>query len=165
VGDTTSLVPGFPIRTSSDPRSVDNSPRHIAASHVLHRLPVPRHPPCALTHLQTQKPIDIEKNCTSTHQTNPACQMLATTIHKSNTTPHHQREATTTTLLTHRSRTTGLLSQSPIVCLAVPTPQSIPVRLYCSSCTQPGPLQTRVPSRHRRGPLPPPVTWCSLERR
>src|SRR5882724_2986678 len=52
LGDTTSLVPGFPIRTSSDPRSVDNSPRHIAASHVLHRLPVPRHPPCALKHLQ-----------------------------------------------------------------------------------------------------------------
>jgi hypothetical protein len=51
-GDTTSLVPGFPIRTSSDPRSVDSSPRHIAASHVLHRLPVPRHPPCALKHLQ-----------------------------------------------------------------------------------------------------------------
>src|SRR6202008_5051346 len=66
VGDTTSLVPGFPIRTSSDPRSVDSSPRHIAASHVLHRLPVPRHPPCALTHLQHKKPKN-EKNCTSTH--------------------------------------------------------------------------------------------------
>lgn len=51
-GDTTSLAPGFPIRTSSDPRSVGSSPRHIAASHVLHRLPVPRHPPCALKHLQ-----------------------------------------------------------------------------------------------------------------
>src|SRR4029078_6100789 len=51
-GDTTSLVPGFPIPTSSDPRSVDSSPRHIAASHVLHRLLVPRHPPCALKHLQ-----------------------------------------------------------------------------------------------------------------
>ena len=55
-GDTTSLVPGFPIRTSSDQRSVDSSPRHIAASHVLHRLPVPRHPPCALKHLQHKKP-------------------------------------------------------------------------------------------------------------
>ncbi len=55
-GDTTSLVPGFPIRTSSDPRSVDNSPRHIAASHVLHRPLMPRHPPCALTHLQHKKP-------------------------------------------------------------------------------------------------------------
>lgn len=51
-GDTTSLAPGFPIRTSSDPRSVGSSPRHIAASHVLHRLSVPRHPPCALKHLQ-----------------------------------------------------------------------------------------------------------------
>ena len=49
-------MPGYPIRTSSDPRSVDNSPRHIAASHVLHRLSMPRHPPCALHHLQTQKP-------------------------------------------------------------------------------------------------------------
>jgi hypothetical protein len=54
-GDTTSLVPGFPIRTSSDPRSVDSSPRHIAASHVLHRLLMPRHPPCALKHLHTNK--------------------------------------------------------------------------------------------------------------
>jgi hypothetical protein len=55
VGNTTSLVLGFPIRTSSDPRSVDSSPRLIAASYVLHRLPVPRHPPCALKHLQHNK--------------------------------------------------------------------------------------------------------------
>lgn len=55
-------MPGFPIRTSSDHRSVDTSPRHIAASHVLHRLPVPRHPPCALKHLQKPK---MSKNCTS----------------------------------------------------------------------------------------------------
>jgi hypothetical protein len=60
-------VPGFPIRTSSDPRSVDNSPRHIAASHVLHRLLMPRHPPCALTHLQTQK----TKEKTLTKQEHP----------------------------------------------------------------------------------------------
>ena len=61
VGDTTSLVPGFPIRTSSDQSSVDSSPRHNAASHVLHRLPVPRHPPCALKHLQHKKPIRKKK--------------------------------------------------------------------------------------------------------
>src|SRR6202042_2249235 len=60
-GNTTSLVLGFPIRTSSDPRSVDSSPRHIAASHVLHRLPVPRHPPCALKHLQHKKPLNKKK--------------------------------------------------------------------------------------------------------
>src|ERR1700760_4736941 len=81
-GDTTSRGPGSPIRTSSDPRSVDSSPRHIAASHVLHRLPVPRHPPCALKHLQhkTKKmshphthngACGHQKNCTSDRQTNP----------------------------------------------------------------------------------------------
>ena len=53
-GDTTSLVPGFPIRTSSDTRSVDSSPRHIAASHVLHQLLMPRHPPYALNNLTPQ---------------------------------------------------------------------------------------------------------------
>ena len=68
MGDTTSLVPGFPIRTSSDQRSVGNSPRHIAASNVLHRLPVPRHPPCALKHLQHKnQKMSFNKNCTSTH--------------------------------------------------------------------------------------------------
>jgi hypothetical protein len=46
-------VLGFPIRTPSDHSSVDNSPRTIAASHVLHRLLMPRHPPCALNYLTT----------------------------------------------------------------------------------------------------------------
>src|SRR5437660_8703011 len=63
-GDTTSLVPGFPIRTSSDQRSVDSSPRHIAASHVLHRPLMPRHPPCALNNLTTT-------NTTQNQGTNP----------------------------------------------------------------------------------------------
>jgi hypothetical protein len=53
-GDTTQLVPGSPIRTPWDHSSVDSSPRPIAASHVLHRLLVPRHPPCALTNLTTK---------------------------------------------------------------------------------------------------------------
>jgi hypothetical protein len=48
-------VRGYPIRTPSDHSSVDSSPRLIAASHVLHRLLVPRHPPCALENLHTQK--------------------------------------------------------------------------------------------------------------
>ena len=58
---------GYPIRTPSDHSSVDNSPRTIAASHVLHRLLMPRHPPCALQHFthnkhaQTTKP-DTKKD-------------------------------------------------------------------------------------------------------
>src|SRR3954467_651602 len=55
-GHTTRLVRGSPTRRSSDQRSVDSSPRLIAASYVLHRLLVPRHPPCALNNLTTQKP-------------------------------------------------------------------------------------------------------------
>src|SRR3954447_2913173 len=55
-GHTTCLVRGSPIRTPSDQRSVGSSPRLIAASHVLHRLLVPRHPPCALNNLTTQQP-------------------------------------------------------------------------------------------------------------
>src|SRR5215475_14166123 len=57
-------MPGYPIRTPWDQRSVDNSPRPIAASHVLHRLLVPRHPPFALHNLTTK--------------------MLASTMHISN---------------------------------------------------------------------------------
>ena len=40
---------GFPIRASRDQRSFDSSPGLIAAFHALHRLPVPRHPPCTLS--------------------------------------------------------------------------------------------------------------------
>ena len=44
----------FPIRTSSDQRLVGNSPTLFAATHVLHRLLAPRHPPHALSSLLTQ---------------------------------------------------------------------------------------------------------------
>ncbi len=47
-------MPGSPIRTPWDHSSVDSSPRPIAASHVLHRLLVPRHPPSALDNLTTK---------------------------------------------------------------------------------------------------------------
>src|ERR1700760_1844006 len=42
------------MRTPWDHSSVDSSPRPIAASHVLHRLLVPRHPPFALDNLTTE---------------------------------------------------------------------------------------------------------------
>jgi hypothetical protein len=74
-GNTTSLVLGFPIRTSSDPRSVGSSPRHIAASHVLHRPLMPRHPPCALKHLQHKNQLlKIEITPQQTNTRNPSPQ-------------------------------------------------------------------------------------------
>ena len=176
-GDTTSLVPGFPIRTSSDPRSVDSSPRLIAASYVLHRLPVPRHPPCALKHLQTQKPIRKKK----LHIHKQAlrreliCEMLATTIHKSNTTPHHQSRATTNPPEPQSGATpeemTGLLPQSPIVCSANSRRHASPrpARLLC---TRTGATTAHGPSNESPMLTEPPhdvggarVSWCSLERR
>ena len=42
---------GFPIRRSPDQSLFSDSPELIAASHVLHRLPAPRHPPYALNNL------------------------------------------------------------------------------------------------------------------
>ena len=50
-GDGQLHPPGFPIRKPPDRRLVADSPGLIAGSCVLHRLLVPRHPPCALNNL------------------------------------------------------------------------------------------------------------------
>jgi hypothetical protein len=42
---------GFPHSEISGSKPTYGSPKHIAVSRVLHRLLVPRHPPCALIHL------------------------------------------------------------------------------------------------------------------
>ena len=42
---------GFPHSDIPGSKSVCDSPRLIAAYHVLHRLLVPRHPPCTLSSL------------------------------------------------------------------------------------------------------------------
>jgi hypothetical protein len=47
---------GLPIRRSADQRLFSASPRLIAAVHVLLRLLVPRHPPCALSILTVSHP-------------------------------------------------------------------------------------------------------------
>ena len=44
---------GFPIRKSPVRSLLSGFPELIAASHVLHRLLAPRHPPCALYSLTT----------------------------------------------------------------------------------------------------------------
>ena len=48
---TALLQPGFPIQKSTDITLVYSSPWLIAVYHVFHRLPVPRHSPCALLSL------------------------------------------------------------------------------------------------------------------
>jgi hypothetical protein len=169
VGDTTSLVPGYPIRTSSDPRSVDSSPRHIAASHVLHRLPVPRHPPCALKHLHTNT---IQRNCTKHNNHNPTTGAMTLAFRCSqplstNQTPH----PTTKAGQQHASHPTQGPGKNGLV---VSKPNS--VSGSSSDQGQPVPAQTFVahPARPTTGTDPftahtPPnagrLSWCSLERR
>ena len=46
-------TPGCPIRRSPDQSLLSGSPKLFAASHVLHRLLAPRHPPYALSSLTT----------------------------------------------------------------------------------------------------------------
>jgi hypothetical protein len=54
-GDTPQRVPGYPIRKPPDHSLAAGSPGNIAGSSVLHRLLVPRHPPCALKNLAHTK--------------------------------------------------------------------------------------------------------------
>src|SRR5699024_5902085 len=53
---TKAMHAGFPHSDILPHRLVINSTRLIADSHVLHRLLLPRHPPCALTNLPNQQP-------------------------------------------------------------------------------------------------------------
>ena len=78
---------GFPIRTSSDHSSVDSSPRPIAASHVLHRLLMPRHPPCALKHLFTTR--CSHPLCNTQHTTTPQPTTTTTTPTQTPQGAHH----------------------------------------------------------------------------
>ena len=55
------MVRGSPIRKSWPQRPVIDSTRLIADSHVLHRLLMPRHPPCALKNFQHNHPSITDK--------------------------------------------------------------------------------------------------------
>src|SRR6185312_16577545 len=94
------------MRTPSDHSSVDSSPRTIAASHVLHRLLMPRHPPCALNNLTNTH---IKK---SRHKCAQKQKMLASTVQFSTTT----RTATTP------PTTRGAGERSPLETNNHPTP-------------------------------------------
>src|SRR6476659_10628438 len=103
--------------------------------------------------------------------------MLATTIHKSNTTPHHQSEATTSPIpgFPHSGRRdSGLVVSKPNSVSGSPSPASItrnPYRLNVCRAPEPHPLQVRPIQRIAQGHRTPTavggpqVSWCSLERR
>jgi hypothetical protein len=71
MSDRTQLRPGYPIRKPWDHSSVDNSPRHIAASHVLHRPLVPRHPHNCPKTLDHKKMLATTIQISTNHQPPP----------------------------------------------------------------------------------------------
>jgi hypothetical protein len=129
-GDTTQLVPGSPIRTPWDHSSVDSSPRPIAASHVLHRLLVPRHPPCALTNLTTKMLAStVQFSTNNTHTPTHPTPTRGTDKpprrkHPRQHTHPHTREAPRPTpgARPHPGHGTGLFPQDPTGCPTTPTP-------------------------------------------
>jgi hypothetical protein len=114
-------VPGFPIRTPWDHSLVDSSPRPIAASHVLHRLLVPRHPPFALDNLTTKMLASTVQFSTNDQPTTPTAH-TRTPEHPSSEEPPagictrpclekkqpHQRSGASATRNNHRVVLSGL---------------------------------------------------------
>ena len=120
-GDTTQLVPGFPIRTPWDHSSVDSSPRPIAASHVLHRLLVPRHPPYALSNLTTQN-----KMLASTVQFSTNTQPTPPHDDQTTTTARYHRRCRSPDTTRHTRRRRCWLPQNPNRMLAHDPPTTAP---------------------------------------
>jgi hypothetical protein len=58
---------GLPHSEIPGSKLVCNSPRLIAANHVLHRLSAPRHPPCALCSLTKLLPFACLHGCSEEH--------------------------------------------------------------------------------------------------
>lgn len=118
--------PGFPIRKSSDHSPVIGSPRLIADSHVLHRLLMPRHPPCALNNLHT---IKKNKNLKSTikptqSQFNANSRRCSRPLYSSQTTTHNttttQKHFCIITMPGKQRNNTCVLPQNPTMRLIQP---------------------------------------------
>lgn len=92
---------GFPIRTPPDHSLVANSPGLIAGSNVLHRLLMPRHPPCALHSLSQQR----QDNTQKTHQPTPQSKEQASTQNDTTSQGIANRAYATTSTNTLRRKT------------------------------------------------------------
>ena len=112
-------MPGFPIRTPSDLSSVDSSPRLIAASYVLHRLLMPRHPPCALNNLTTKMLASTVQFSNNHPKQPPLKQRTSQTRELSFKNLRYDTEVTRGTKKTQR-----VFSQDPTVCQTPHSPPS-----------------------------------------
>jgi hypothetical protein len=156
-GDTTQLMSGSPIRTPWDHSSVDSSPRPIAASHVLHRLLVPRHSPSALKNLTTK---DARIHCTILNKQPPTPPMTQPDSHEPVLCPDagdHPEQI--------RSHRTGLVL-SGLNRVSTPTPAApdvFPLHSRRSSCTRAGRCRRKLASvsaDEHPGPQSGPAAPC-----
>ena len=122
-GNTTQLMLGFPIRTSSDQRLVGNSPRLNAASHVLHRPSMPRHPPYARNtkqHTTAASHTRTTTNCRhSTNNTTYRKTRCSRPLYSSHTThtPHQQPPTSSHQWVgCHNNRNTQCCPRHPTAC-------------------------------------------------
>ena len=133
-GTWTFLQVGFPIRTSPDHRSVVTFPGLFADSNVLHRLSMPRHPPCALSSLLLLQDARVH------------CEVL-----KIRSVPHPDRRLLTTasgsSVDTVRGIQPKLIPQDPTVCqarsrslLEVPAPKGVLTSIVSDRPTSRRPL-------------------------
>ena len=164
---------GSPIRTPSDQRSVGSSPRLIAASHVLHRLLMPRHPPCALNNLATKmlaSTVQFSKYGRTHHHRSPQTH----TQHPINQGPWTQAvrwdggpPQPSTKGTTHHSRC--LFPQDPTVCRTTDHSRPVP---QCQRSTHMSKTHSKTSAQNRAlGTHTNPINRigrrqkCSLERR
>jgi hypothetical protein len=172
-------MPGFPIRTPWDHSLVDSSPRPIAASHVLHRLLVPRHPPFALDNLTTKMLASTVQFSTNDQPTTRSAshQQPHTGIRYARPGHAWRRRNPHAPLTAPKKQPTVVLSGPNRVLSASTQPHQENRSHHRSSCTRhPGRCRGKTgqclrhlstPTRHSRaaGSIPPFDGWCSLERR
>jgi hypothetical protein len=182
-------VPGYPIRKPSDHSSVDSSPRHIAASHVLHRSLMPRHPPYALNNLHHKHNTTIKHKNRCSH---PLYNSQTPTRQPNHINPpgltQQQNRFGSGQVPEPSQHTSRVLSQDPTACrhISHPTTPQLPFHAHPQkggSTSKPSSHQTVThPVVPQSTEQPPPQTiaaagWrlhqphrvggvlCSLERR
>ena len=174
-------MPGFPIRTPWDHSLVDSSPRPIAASHVLHRLLVPRHSPFALDNLTTKMLASTVQFSTNDQPTTHKPHTSTTTVDgmRDQAMPGRPPAPTRRARQVSERNNQRLFFQDPTGCLTSflsrtnrnrshhPRVAVLGAAGRCRGKTCQCLRHLSTPTRHPQaaGSMPPFGGWCSLERR